>query len=84
MKKKLAIIAVVLALGLSLAGCEDGYEAKEDSREYIIISLPNGEVVEGKGEIVSWYSYGVLTVKIGDKIYKTHSENIVAIKEVKE
>ncbi len=83
MKKRLAMIAVALALMLSVAGCDEGYETEEKSGKYIIISLPNGEVIEGEGEFVSWQSYGTVKVKIGDKIYHTHSENIIIIKEWK-
>ena len=56
MKKKLLAAILALGMALSLAGC--GNRQMIDltySYKYAIISLPNGEIIEGKVE--SWRDY---------------------------
>ena len=82
MKKKLAMIAVTLALMLSLCGCGNyGMFDITYKFDYAIISLPNGEIVEG--EVEKWYDYedgDQIQVVIDGKTYLVHSEDIVLIK----
>ena len=82
MKKIIAVAAaVVLAVGLLvLAGCNKQMVDLTYSYEYAIISLPNGEVVEGK--VSSWTDFedgDQIQVKIDGKTYLVHSSNIVLI-----
>lgn len=65
MKKKLLAAILALGMALSLAGC--GNRQMIDltySYKYAIISLPNGEIIEGKVE--SWRDY-----EDGDQIQVT-------------
>ena len=83
MKKKLAMMAAALALMFSLCGCGNyGVFDTTYEYDYAIISLPNGDIVEG--EIEKWWDYGdgdQIQVKIDGKLYLVHSEDIVLIKE---
>lgn len=85
MKKK---IAVILALVLVLAGmmfltaCNKQMVDLTYSYERAILSLPNGEVVEGK--VSSWTDFedgDQIQVKIDGKTYLVHSSNIVLISD---
>lgn len=83
MKNKLAMI-VVLILMLSLISCKGGYDFFDTTfgYDYAIISLPNGEIVEG--EVESWRDYedsDQIQVKIGGDVYLAHSEDVVLIKK---
>lgn len=79
MKKKL--LATILALGMvfSLAGC--GNLQMIDitySYKYAIISLPNGEIIEGKVE--SWRDYedgDQIQVTINGVAYLVHAADAV-------
>ena len=78
MKRIFALSAV--ALSLLLAGCNKQMVDLTYSYEYAIISLPNGEVVEGK--VSSWTDFedgDQIQVKINGKTYLVHSSNIALI-----
>ena len=84
MKKYIAIaVAAVLFIGvLLLAGCNKQLVDMTYSYEYAIISLPNGEIVEGK--VTSWTDLedgDQLQIKIDGKTYLVHSSNVVLISE---
>ena len=83
MKNKLAMI-VALILMMSLISCEGGYDYFDTTYrfDYAIISLPNGEIVEGAVE--SWRDFedgDQLQIKIGGDVYLVHSEDAVLIKK---
>ena len=77
------ILALVLVAGLVLlAGCNKQMVDLTYSYNRAILSLPNGEVVEGK--VSSWtdFEYGdQIQVKIEGKTYLVHSSNIVLISD---
>lgn len=80
MKKKFLALAVICTL--LLTGCN--YQMIDTTYKFdrAIISLPNGEIVEGKVE--SWMDYedgDQIQVKIDGKTYLVHSEDIVLIKD---
>ena len=82
MKKVMAtILAVALLAGLLvLAGCNKQMVDLTYSYEYAILSLPNGEVIEGK--VSSWTDFedgDQIQVRIDGKTYLVHSSNIVLI-----
>ena len=83
MKKKLAMMAAALAMIFSLCGCGNyGCADVNYTYDYAIISLPNGEIIEGK--IERWWDYedgDQIQVKVNGKLYLVHSEDIVLIKE---
>lgn len=75
-----AILVVVLLV--VLAGCNKQMVDLTYSYEYAIISLPNGEVVEGK--VSSWTDFedgDQIQVKINGKTYLVHSSNIALISD---
>lgn len=79
MKKFIATLSALIMM-VSLTGC--GNQQLFDTTytfNYAIISLPNGEVVEGK--VKSWNDYDgeQIQIVIDDVTYLTHSENIVMI-----
>ena len=84
MKKYLSLVlAAVLMIGLlALGGCNKQMVDLTYSYEYAIISLPNGDVVEGK--VTSWTDFedgDQIQVTIEGKTYLVHSSNIVLISD---
>ena len=80
MKRILVLSAAVLML--LLAGCNKQMVDMTYSYEYAIISLPNGEVVEGK--VTSWTDFedgDQIQVKIAGKTYLVHSSNVALISD---
>lgn len=90
MNKKIASYVILAAIGLfllaflvlGLTGCNKQVFDTTYSFERAIISLPNGEVIEG--EVASWKDFedgDQIQVKIEGKTYLVHSSNIVLISE---
>ena len=85
MKKKIAIIlalVLVLAGTLFLTACNKQMVDLTYSYERAILSLPNGEVIEGK--VSSWTDFedgDQIQVRIDGKTYLVHSSNIVLISD---
>lgn len=85
MKKTVSMIlalVLVLTLALTLFGCNKQMVDLTYSYEYAILSLPNGEIVEGK--VSSWTDFedgDQIQVKINGKTYLVHSSNIVLISD---
>ena len=85
MKKKIAIIlalVLVLASALFLTACNKQMVDLTYSYERAILSLPNGEVIEGK--VSSWTDFedgDQIQVRIDGKTYLVHSSNIVLISD---
>ena len=80
--KKLTALVSALVLVLMLTGCNKQMVDLTYSYEYAILSLPNGEVVEGK--VSSWTDFedgDQIQVKINGKTYLVHSSNIVLISD---
>ena len=80
MKKSLLWVLTLTAL--FLAGCNKQMVDLTYSYEYAILSLPNGEVVEGR--VSSWTDFedgDQIQVKIEGKTYLVHSSNIVLISD---
>ena len=80
--KKLAIIVSSIVLAVSLAACNNQVVNLTYSYERAIISLPNGEIVEGK--VQSWTDFedgDQIQVKIDGVTYLTHASQIVLISE---
>ena len=83
MKKKLllvmvAVVTVCCACGV---GNKDIFDTVY-TYNYAILSLPNGEIVEGK--VQTWGDYensDQIQVKIDNKYYLVHSEDVVLIAE---
>lgn len=82
MKKILAILMIMLLMVATLSGCNKQIFDTTYSFDKAIISLPNGNVVEGK--IDSWTDFedgDQIQVKINGITYLVHSSDIVLIKE---
>ena len=82
MKKLIALLLGIIAVlsALVLSGCNKQMVDLTYSYEYAILSLPNGEVIEGK--VSSWTDFedgDQLQVKINGKTYLVHSSNVVLI-----
>ena len=82
MKKTLIAIALLLVIATSiitLSSCNMQVLDLTYSFEYAYISLPNGEVIEGK--VDSWVDYesDAVQVVINGKTYLTHYSNVVLI-----
>lgn len=82
MKKKLALIVSAIALAMSLSGCNKQIVDITYSYERAIISLPNGEIVDGK--VQSWTDFedgDQIQVKIDGVTYLVHSSQAALISE---
>lgn len=82
MKKKLALIVSAIALAISLSGCNKQVVDLTYSYDRAIISLPNGEVVDGK--VQSWTDYedgDQIQVKIDGVTYLVHASQVALISE---
>lgn len=80
--KKLAIIVSSIVFAVSLAACNKQVVDLTYSYERAIISLPNGEIVEGK--VQSWTDFedgDQIQVKIDGVTYLVHASQIVLISE---
>lgn len=82
MKKKLLVLAVGVMSCVALVSCNKQIFDTTYSYERAILSLPNGEIVDGK--VQSWTDYAdgdQIQVKIDGKQYLIHSEDVVLISE---
>jgi hypothetical protein len=82
MKKILVAIIISILLVITLSGCNKQLFDTTYSFDKAIISLPNGEIVEGR--IDSWTDYedgDQIQVKINGVTYLAHSSDVVLIKE---
>ena len=89
--KTKVIIAVAVIVVLLIVGFVIYWETHHGNRQLLdlkyrfnrgIISLPNGEVVEGK--VSSWYDYAdsdAVQVTIDGKTYLTHYANVCLIED---
>ena len=81
MKKMLLWLLILVAL-LSFSACNKQMVDLTYSYERAILSLPNGEVIEGK--VSSWTDFedgDQIQVRIDGKTYLVHSSNIVLISD---
>ena len=83
MKKKLLLaIAITIGVCILMTGCNRQIVDTTLTFDKAIISLPNGEIVEGK--VTSWKDYAdgdQIQVKINGKTYLVHSSNVALINE---
>lgn len=82
MRNEILIFVVAVLMSLLLVGCNKQLIDTTYSFDRAIISLPNGEIVEGK--IQSWKDFDdgdQVQVKINEKTYLVHSTNVVLISE---
>lgn len=82
MMKKTIIWILMLVTLLSLTACNKQMVDLTYSYERAILSLPNGEVIEGK--VSSWTDFedgDQIQVRIDGKTYLVHSSNIVLISD---
>ena len=83
MKKRMAVVsAILLIVSGILAGCNKQMVDLTYSYERAILSLPNGEIIEGR--VTSWTDFedgDQIQVRINGKTYLVHSSNIVLISD---
>lgn len=82
MKKKVMVAIMLVATAVGLTACNQQIIDTTYTYDRAIISLPNGEIVEGK--VTSWTDFedgDQIQVKIDGKTYLVHSANIVLISE---
>lgn len=77
MKKKIVLV-LAFCMSLGLAGCNRQLIDTTYNYTDAIISLPNGDIVEGKVEAWRDYEDGdQIQVKVDGTTYLVHSSNIV-------
>lgn len=81
--KKIIIMATGMMMALALCSC--GNKTLIDTNytfNHAIISLPNGQIIEGKVQTWNDYDDGdQIQVKIDGVVYLVHSSNIVLIND---
>lgn len=80
--RKFAITITTILLAMSLSGCNKQVVDLTYSYERAIISLPNGEIIDGK--VQNWTDYedgDQIQVKIDGVTYLVHSSQVVLISE---
>ena len=80
--KKLTALVLAFVLVFLMAGCNKQMVDLTYSYERAVLSLPNGEVIEGK--VSSWTDFedgDQIQVRIDGKTYLVHSSNIVLISD---
>ena len=80
--KKLTALVLALILTILMTGCNKQMVDLTYSYERAVLSLPNGEVIEGKAS--SWTDFedgDQIQVRIDGKTYLVHSSNIVLISD---
>jgi len=81
MKKVLAILITLLMVA-TMSGCNKQIFDMTYSFDKAIISLPNGEIIEGRIDSLTDYEDGdQIQVKINGVTYLVHSSDVVLIKE---
>lgn len=76
------VLTIILICSMLMVGCNKQLVDMTYSYDRAIISLPNGEVVDGK--VSSWTDFDdgdQIQVKINGKSYLVHSSNVVLIAE---
>ena len=82
MKRTLKALLLVTLTALSLIACNQQIIDTTYTYDRAVLSLPDGEIVEGK--VTSWKDFAdgdQIQVKINGKSYLVHSSNIVLISE---
>ena len=80
--KKLTALVLALILTVLMTGCNKQMVDLTYSYERAVLSLPNGEIIEGK--VSSWTDFedgDQIQVRIDGKTYLVHSSNIVLISD---
>lgn len=78
--KKIVCLMLWLAMMFCMAACASP-ESTSSNTEYVLIALPGGGVVEGLVSRRLNLGDGVVSIQIGDTIYRTHYENVVVIEK---
>ena len=82
MKRRLIFAALTIGMMICATGCNKQIIDLTYKYNKAIISLPNGEVVEGK--VTSWTDYedgDQIQLKINGTTYLVHSEDVVLMVE---
>ena len=81
MKKKILVIGMIaVAMIIFLSSCNKQCVDTTYHFDYAIVSLPNGEIIEGKVDSWTDYSDGdQIQVVINGKTYLVHSNDVVLI-----
>jgi hypothetical protein len=75
-RRVIVIVALMLAMLLILVSCG---EVAPEVGEYAIVSLPNGEIIEGEVESITRWTYAYTEVTINGITYGVHPLCIAVI-----
>lgn len=78
MKNKITALLLIFLPVLAFAGCNRQFIDTTFKYDYVMFSMPDGEIIEGQVE--SWKDFtdgDQLQVKVNNDVYLVHSSDIV-------
>ena len=78
MKHKITALLLILLIALVFAGCNRQFIDTTFKYDYVMFSMPDGEIIEGQVESWKVFTDGdQIQVKVNDDVYLVHSSDIV-------
>ena len=78
MKFRLILLTLLLVSTLALSSCGSD-EVKPEVREYIMFTLPNGELIEAEPESYTRWSNSCMEITIEGVTYSVHPSRVAII-----
>jgi DNA-directed RNA polymerase subunit E'/Rpb7 len=78
MKHKITALLLIILIALAFTGCNRQLIDTTFKYDYVMFSMPDGEIIEGQVE--SWRDFtdgDQIQVKVNDDVYLVHSSDIV-------
>lgn len=78
MKHKITALLLIILIALAFVGCNKQIIDTTFKYDYVMFSMPDGEIIEGQVE--SWKDFtdgDQLQVKVNNDVYLVHSSKIV-------
>ena len=78
MKHKITALLLIILIALVFTGCNRQLIDTTFKYDYVMFSMPDGEIIEGQVE--SWRDFtdgDQIQVKVNDDVYLVHSSDIV-------
>jgi hypothetical protein len=78
MKHKTIALLLIILIALAFAGCNRQLIDTTFKYDYVMFSMPDGEIIEGQVESWRVFTDGdQIQVKVNDDVYLVHSSDII-------